>query len=256
MNATATPDRSTLLRSIALATMLGAAAVGLARGAVDRTLQQTAAVAPSQRVVFDCSKARVSCDIVAVGSATDRVEVTAHLSGPDAANVEIVRRPGSAHFVVTLEDQRSSSRSIWSAVSNIFHPSSSYRPNAYATVQLSVPSENELDLSNTNDRIHVRGVRARLSLADVNGSIWARDSADVRASTVNGSLYLALPASTPNVRASSVNGAIDITLAGAFSGRVSTSTVNGRVSDPFGSGEGPGLLHLSTVNGSITLQRG
>ena len=256
MNATATPDRSALLRSIALATMLGAAAVGLARGGVDRTLHQTAPVAASQRVVFDCSKARVSCDIVAVGTATDRAEVTASVSGPDAANVEILRRAGSAHFVVTLEDQPSSSRSIWSIVNGVFHPSTWHRPNAYAAVQLSVPSGNQLDLSNTNDRIHVRGVRARLSLSDVNGSIWARDSANVHASTVNGSLHLTLPAATPNVRASSVNGAIDVTLAGGFSGRVSTSTVNGHVSNPFGNGEGPGLLHLSTVNGSITLQRG
>ncbi|MGC8485780.1 MAG: hypothetical protein ACP5O6_09135 [Candidatus Baltobacteraceae bacterium] len=256
MNATAKPNRSTLLRSVALAAMLGTAAVGLARGAVDLTLHQTAAVAPSQRVVFDCSKARVSCDIVAVGSATDRVEITASVSGPDAANLEILRRAGSAHFVVTLKDQPQEQKSMWSVGSKIFHPSSWYRPSAYATVQLSVPSDRELDISNTNDRIHVSGVRARLSLSDVNGSIWARDSANVRASTVNGSLYLTLPSATPEVRASSVNGTIDVTLAGEFSGHVSTSTVNGRVTNPFGNGDGPGLLHLSTVNGSITLQRG
>lgn len=256
MNATATPDRSTLLRSVALAAMLGTAAVGLARGAVDRTLHLTAAIAPSQRVVFDCSKARVSCDIVAVGSATDRVEVTANVSGPDAANLEILRRPGSAHFVVTLKDQPQEQKSMWSIVRGIFHPTTWYRPNAYATVRLNVPSGNQLDLSNTNERIHVRGVHARLALSDVNGSIWARDSANVRASTVNGSLYLMLPSATPDVRASSVNGAIQVTLDGAFNGHVSTSTVNGHVSNPFGNGDGPGLLHLSTVNGSITLQRG
>ena len=80
--------------------------------------------------------------------------------------------------------------------------------------------------------------------------------ANVRASTVNGSLYLTLSSATPDVRASSVNGAIQVTLDGAFSGHVSTSTVNGHVSNPFGNGDGPGLLHLSTVNGSITLRRG
>jgi|GEM_PF-3232342 len=256
MNATATPNHSTLLRSIALAAMIGTALVGIARGAGDRTLHQSAAVAGGQRVVFDCSKARVSCDISAVGSATRQAQVMASISGSDAANVEILRKPGSAHFVVTLKDQPTESSSLWSIVSNIFHPKSWYRPSAYATVQLSVPGDRELDISNTNDRIHVRGVRARLSLADVNGSIWARDSANVDASTVNGSLHLALPAETPEVSASSVNGTIDITLAGNFSGRVSASTVNGHVSNPFGNGSGRGHLHLSTVNGSITLAHG
>ncbi|NNM98187.1 MAG: hypothetical protein HKL91_00110, partial [Candidatus Eremiobacteraeota bacterium] len=234
--------------------MLGTALVGIARGAGDRTLHQRAAVAGGQRVVFDCSKARVSCDISAVGSATRHAQVTASISGPDAANVEILRKPGSAHFVVTLKDQPTESKSLWSIVSNIFHPTSWYRPSAYATVQLSVPNDRELDISNTNDRIHVSGVRARLSLADVNGSIWASDSANVHASTVNGSLHLTLPAETPEVSASSVNGKIEVTLAGNFSGRVSASTVNGHVSNPFGNGSGPGRLSLSTVNGSITLQ--
>ncbi|MDH2909558.1 MAG: hypothetical protein PXZ07_05505 [Candidatus Eremiobacteraeota bacterium] len=253
MNATATPNHSTLLRSIALAAMLGTALVGIARGAGDRTLHLSAAVAGTRRVVFDCSKTRVSCDIVAVGSATEQVQVTANVSGPDAANVEILRKPGSAHFVVTLKDQPTESTSLWSIVSNVFHPTSWYRPSAYATVQLSVPSDRELDISNTNDRIHVSGVRARLSLADVNGSIWSSDSANVHASTVNGSLHLALPAETPEVGASSVNGSIDVTLAGNFSGRVSASTVNGHIANPFGNGSGPGRLSLSTVNGSITL---
>ncbi len=255
MNATATPSHSTLLRSLALAAMLGAALFGFARGSVDRTLQQSASVAKGRRVVFDCSKARVSCDISAIGSATQQVQVTANVSGPDSANVEILREPGSAHFVVALKDQPTDSTSLWSVVGRAFHPSTWYRPNAYATVALRVPADSELAISNTNDRIHVRGVRARLSLSDVNGSVWTSDSADVRAATVNGSLYLSLPAATPEVDASSVNGKIVLTLAGDFTGRVSTSTVNGHVSNPFGSGSGAGQLKLSTVNGSITLQR-
>ncbi len=256
MNATATPSHSTLLRSFALAAMLGAALFGFARGSVDRTLQQSASVAGGRRVVFDCSKARVSCDVSAIGSATQQVQVTANVSGPDAANVEILREPGSAHFVVELKDQPTDSRSLWSIVDRVFHPSTWYRPNAYASVALRVPSDSELVISNTNDRIHVRGVRARLSLSDVNGSVWTRDSADVHASTVNGSLYLSLPAATPEIDASSVNGKIVVTLDGNFTGRVSTSTVNGHVSNPFGNGNGAGRLKLSTVNGSITLQRG
>ncbi len=256
MKATSSLDRSTLLRSIALAAMLGAAAVGIARGAADRTLNQTANVAGAQRVVFDCSKARVSCDIVAVGSSTDRVDISAHVSGPDAANVEILREPGRAHFVVVLKDQPIGRGSIWSSVRNIFHPSSWFRPSAYATVELRVPNDRELDLFNTNDSIHVRGVHARLSLSDVNGSISTRDSANVHASTVNGSLDLVLPASAPEVSASSVNGAIVVSIAGSFNGRVSASTVNGRVTNPFGNGDGPGRVSLATVNGSITLQHG
>ncbi len=256
MNATRSLDRSTLLRTVALAAMLGAAAVGIARGAAERTLKQTASVAGTQRVVFDCSTANVSCEIIAVGASTARVEITAHVSGPDAANVEILRKPGRAHFAVVLKDQPKGRGSIWSSVRNAFRPSSWSRPNAFVKVELRVPNGNELDLFNTDDGIQVRGVHARLSLSDVNGSISARGSANVHASTVNGSLDLTLPAAAPEVSANSVNGSIAISFAGAFTGHVSASTVNGRVTNPFGDGDGPGRVSLSTVNGSITLQHG
>lgn len=86
-------------------------------------------------------------------------------------------------------------------------------------------------------------IRARLGRAD-----WPR-SLDF--STVNGGITLTLPASTSaDVLATTVNGSVESDFPITVRGKINPSSLKGRI------GEGGRDLNLTTVNGSIRLQKG
>ncbi|HUY10975.1 MAG TPA: hypothetical protein VMV73_01800 [Candidatus Dormibacteraeota bacterium] len=249
------PTQTTLLRAIALAAMLAGAAIGAAHGASNTTVGGSAAVAAGQHVVFDCSKAQVSCAITAIGEKSSNAVVNADISGPDAADVQIIQTPGEPHFTVFINGTGSQPNSFGSWLASIFHVSSWFRSNATALVTLRVPERNPLDISDTNGNVSVRGVHARIHISTVNSDVRSSDSSEFDISTVNGSVHARIPAGTPKVHASTVNGAITLLVPSGFNTKVKTSTVNGHTHNPFDGANGAGSVNLSTVNGSITVTR-
>ncbi len=244
--------RSLVLRAATLAALFGGSVVGVAQAASGTTLNASAPVASGQHVVFDCSKASVSCRIVAVGEAGSTAQVSATVTGANASNVQIVQLPGKPHFIVSLKGQ---SNWVGSWLATWLHPASWFQPQASAVVELRVPADRPLDISNTNGSVTVRGVHAKLHISAVNTPVRTRDSADLHISTVNGSVHAVVPPGTPNITVSTVNGSISLLVAHTFDTHVSASTVNGRVRNAFAGATGAGRVQLSTVNGSITIER-
>lgn len=140
------------------------------------------------------------------------------------------------------------------------------------TVRL--PRGVKVDASTVNGNVNVAGATAPVVVGTVNGQIEAVTSTGpVTASTVNGSIRVAMDALAPgegDVELETVNGSVTATLPAGLGAELDAQTVNGRVATDFPLevtgrinprhikatiGSGGRLLKLSTVNGSINIQR-
>lgn len=124
-----------------------------------------------------------------------------------------------------------------------------------------------------NGQMSATGLSGDVSASTVNGSVRVTTSGLAEASTVNGSLYVEMGRAnwTDELDFSTVNGGITLVLPAQLDTEIRASTVNGEiesdypvtVSGRFGPrrmrgtiGAGGRSLHLSTVNGEITLRKG
>jgi DUF4097 and DUF4098 domain-containing protein YvlB len=113
--------------------------------------------------------------------------------------------------------------------------------------------EGELKINTVNGSAEIEGSKSTVRAETVNGKITARwfefpKQGDVNMHTVNGGLKLHLPDNaSADVKASSLNGSIHTDFPITVQGRFISRKLSGRI------GEGGTSIDLSTVNGSIDI---
>jgi DUF4097 and DUF4098 domain-containing protein YvlB len=150
-----------------------------------------------------------------------------------------------------------------------------YNP-ARVEYTLQVPRKAHLDaIRAVNGAVTVEGVQGQINVASVNGEVSGKALAgQVKLSSVNGRVVAALDqiAGASPIELNAVNGSVELMLPSDANAELSASTVHGSIGNGFdipvrrerftgGSslraklGTGMTLVKLSTVNGSIRLQR-
>lgn len=149
--------------------------------------------------------------------------------------------------------------------------------NNPASVQytLQVPRRARIDsVRAVNGAVSVHGVQGFINASSVNGEVkGAQLSGEVKLSSVNGRVFADVAQSSSNpIELNAVNGSVELMLPSDANAELSASTVHGNISNGFeipvrharftgGSnlqaklGSGLTRVKLSTVNGSIRLQR-
>lgn len=147
------------------------------------------------------------------------------------------------------------------------------RGHAAVSYVLRVPRGVQVDILTVNGQLGVANVDGSVKAHTVNGSVKvAAAGGAVNAATVNGSVVAALDsvAGTGEVKLETVNGSVTAELPPKINGTVSLETVTGKATSDFpltanpddpkhlsGTlGTGGRVIKLTTVNGSVTLQRG
>lgn len=136
-----------------------------------------------------------------------------------------------------------------------------------------VPAGVEFNGQTVNGQMSAEGLKADVRASTVNGSVKVTTTGLAEASTVNGSVYAEMGRSdwTNDLEFSTVNGGITLILPGKLDTDVRASTVNGDIESDWplmvtgrfnnrrlhGTiGAGGRALSLSTVNGEIRLKKG
>ena len=142
--------------------------------------------------------------------------------------------------------------------------------------EIFVPQTTDLDLKAFNGGISISDVRGRLAFTAKNGGVHLqRVAGDVSGSTMNGGVQIELAGNTWDGRqleVSTTNGGVTLALPERYSAHVRTETVNGGVRSEHPAavvqgnvrsnrnldldlGSGGPLIHVSTINGGVTLKR-
>ncbi len=170
-----------------------------------------------------------------------------------ASSVSIQASPGNVH----PQGPETHGHNSWSVSFEVF-----------------VPHQTSVTARASNGGVHVADIAGTLDLETVNGGLnLARVSGDVKGSTVNGGVHVTLTGNHWEGRGlelSSTNGGVHITIPNHYSARFETSTVNGGVNSDLPEisaqhhaqslnttlGAGGALVHVSTVNGGVTISHG
>jgi len=153
-----------------------------------------------------------------------------------------------------------------------FKPSSQHRNDVAVDFRVRLPSGVRLDVMTVNGTVHVAHASAPLVAVTVNGAIDAETSAGpVRAVSVNGSVRARMSAfgDTGDVSLLTVNGSARAELPRRLDADVEATTMNGSIETDYplevtgklgkhlrGTvGAGGRKVHITTVNGSITLRK-
>ncbi len=138
--------------------------------------------------------------------------------------------------------------------------------------EVKVPEGIEFIGSTVNGDVEARGLSGDASLSTVNGDVEVETGGVARATTVNGSIRATLGRADwqSPLRFTTVNGGITVRLPDGASADIEATTVNGSIESDFPItlrgklnprslrgriGEGGRALDLTTVNGSIRLQK-
>ncbi len=146
-----------------------------------------------------------------------------------------------------------------------------HKTNGGIRYRLQVPASlAQAQITTVNSSIKAIALPASIHFETVNGSITAEAlSGDAKCQTVNGSIHLAFvekPAAT-SIHLKTVNGSCTLDLPESFNADISARTINGRTRIELPTtakessgrnidarlGKGGSDVHLSTVNGSITV---
>jgi hypothetical protein len=139
--------------------------------------------------------------------------------------------------------------------------------------EVQVPAGVEFNGQTVNGQMSAEGLKADVRASTVNGSVRVTTTGLAEASTVNGSVYAEMGRANWNdeLEFSTVNGGITLILPGKLDTDVRATTVNGEIESDypltitgrFGPrrlrgtiGAGGRALNLSTVNGEIRLKKG
>lgn len=148
--------------------------------------------------------------------------------------------------------------------------------NAWWTVsyEVFVPFNTDLNLEANNGGISIVDVRGRLEFKTNNGGVkLARIGGDIKGETSNGGIQVDLAGTKYEGNQFEVrtkNGGVQLSLPNNYSGRIKTETVNGTIRSDFPlspsdekrpksvdltlGGGGP-LIHVSTINGGVSVKR-
>lgn len=140
--------------------------------------------------------------------------------------------------------------------------------------EIFVPQATNLTVKTVNGGIKISDVRGTLRFEATNGGVHlARLAGDVSGSTVNGGVHLELAGSTwdgNRVEVTTRNGGINISVPENYSAHFQTETVNGALhsdfpltvqgeltshNHDFSLGGGGALIHVTTTNGGVKLNR-
>ncbi|MEW6159938.1 MAG: DUF4097 family beta strand repeat-containing protein [Verrucomicrobiota bacterium] len=147
--------------------------------------------------------------------------------------------------------------------------------SASVDYELMVPAEARLDkISTVNGKVEIQKVSGGVEASSVNGKVLGQElSGDVELSSVNGAVTASIRSVENEKRISlhTVNGTVTLQLPRDANAEITADTLNGGISTEFDLpvkkqfpvgqdlkarlGEGGGRVKLSTVNGSIRLQR-
>jgi hypothetical protein len=212
-------------------------------------------------------------DVRAVPSRDGTVRVEAARSArrddPQSVHIEVVEHAGGVTICAVYPTARGARRE------NACRPGggnqSSERSDVRVDFTVQVPAGVEFAGSTVSGDVVGEGLRSDVRVSSVNGSVRVGTSGVAQASTVNGSVTLRMgPGPLPaRTRISSVNGPVTLELP-ELNAELRASTVNGHIESDFpivmqgrisarswrGTiGAGGPELHISTVNGPITLRR-
>jgi DUF4097 and DUF4098 domain-containing protein YvlB len=142
--------------------------------------------------------------------------------------------------------------------------------------EIFVPQTSDLKISAVNGGIAVSDVRGRIEFDTKNGGVHlARIAGDVSGETKNGGVHVELMGSTwegRQLEVSTRNGGVTLSVPQNYSAHVQTETVNGAINSDFpvtvtgrirprprsldvNLGSGGALIHVSTTNGGVRLNR-
>ena len=153
------------------------------------------------------------------------------------------------------------------------------RENNHARVDFIVKVPRNLQFAgyNVNGSVNAQNMGRPAKVATVNGSVDVSGASWVSAKSVNGAVHVSMGSSDWDgaLKISSVNGSITLNMPADLNAEVHFSSVNGNLSTDFpltvqgGYGYGPGHknmsgtigsggreLDVSTVNGSLTINKG
>jgi hypothetical protein len=141
--------------------------------------------------------------------------------------------------------------------------------------EIFVPRASAIDAMAHNGGIRVSDVEGAIHLETTNGGIHLeRVAGDVSGTTKNGSLHVELAGATwqgRQLELETKNGSVAVTMPQGYSAHVQAETVHGGIYSDFpvtvtgrirrqnfdgNIGSGGPLIHISTINGGIKLQRG
>jgi Putative adhesin len=212
--------------------------------------------------------------IDAAGENGDTIDVTAVKSGPDRDQVRVeVVQSGEGVSICAVYPGGSCTGD------GGMHSSGDSHRDLKAKVDFTVklPRNLRFNAATVNGRVQADNLGRPSKLATVNGSVDASSSSWVSASSVNGSVKVAMGSADwdGRLKLSSVNGSVTLELPGETNTDVRFSSVNGNLSTDFNIalqgnfeiGHGPRTLRgtignggreldVSTVNGSLNIRKG
>lgn len=216
----------------------------------------------------------INGDVSATAASGDQVEVIARKSGqrsdPDDVKIEVVEHAGGV-TVCAVYPTPSGERA------NECLPGARGRSNnrnndVEVDFEVRVPRGVLFTGRTVNGSVRANGMTADVKASTVNGSVRVATSALAEASTVNGSITVSMGRTNWNetLEFATVNGGITVEMPGDLNADVSASTVNGSLSSDWPMtvrgrwgpkrmngkiGTGGRELALQTVNGDIELKR-
>jgi hypothetical protein len=218
----------------------------------------------------------VNGSVRAVAATGGEVEVTAakhaKRSDPDEVKIEVIEHEGGVTICAVYPTPRRARRDNACQTGDDWS-SSTENNDVVVDFEVRVPAGVAFNGRTVNGGMSAEGLRADVRASTVNGSVRVTTTGLAEASTVNGSVYVEMGKAdwTDELDFSTVNGGITLVLPAQLDTEVRASTVNGDLVSDYpltvtgrvgprrmrGTiGAGGRSLSLSTVNGEIRLKKG
>ncbi len=257
------------MRSLLIAALLGVAGVVCLQA---QDFNWHGRLAPGKRLEVKGVNGDVRAVLASGAEAVVNARKHARRSDPDDVEIKVVESDAGITICAVYPTPPRARRE------NTCEPGdrwSSSTENNDVTVdfEVQVPAGVEFNGQTVNGEMSAEGLKADVRASTVNGSVRVSTTGLAEASTVNGSVYAAMGRAdwTNDLEFSTVNGGITLILPGKLDTEIRANTVNGdietdwpltvtgrfsnrRIRGTIGAG-GRGLT-LSTVNGEIRLKKG
>lgn len=257
------------MRSLLIATLVSAAAAVSVQA---QDFNWHGRLAAGKRLEVKGVNGDVRAVLASGAEAVVNAKKHARRSDPDDVKIEVVESDDGITICAVYPTPMRARRE------NICEPGdhwSSSTDNNDVTVdfEVQVPAGVEFNGQTVNGEMLAEGMKADVRASTVNGSVRVTTTGLAEASTVNGSVYAQMGRSdwTNDLEFSTVNGGITLIIPGTLNAELRANTVNGDIETDWpltitgrfsqrrlrGTiGSGGRALSLSTVNGEIRLKKG